>query len=315
MSKATGAVARDVFLNEILVEMSRNSHIVLLSADFGSPVIDSIKNSFSDRFMNVGIAEQNLINVAMGLACEGYIVFAYAIAPFISMRAFEQIRTNLSLHSTFKKLNINMLSVGAGISYDISGPSHHCIEDIALMRLLPAISLYSPSDIAQIPLMFQHCLSSPTPKYFRLDSKPLPSLYNSKTFHFENGFNELVKGNKILIATTGYMVKVAQEVALSLNNGSSEIGVIDVFRLKPINAESLRNIFMNYKHIITLEEGFVNAGGLDSLIGNIILDYTLPCRFDRFGFSKYLFNSGGREHLHALANIDAQSLKKFISEL
>ena len=107
---------RDALLERIWKSMGSDQKIFFLSADFGSPVLDKIRADFPDRFINVGVAEQNLINVAAGLALEGYKVFAYAIAPFITMRCCEQIRVNLALLSSVRKMNVNLIGVGAGYS-------------------------------------------------------------------------------------------------------------------------------------------------------------------------------------------------------
>jgi len=117
--------------------MEQDSSIFFISADFGSPVLDDIRADYPDRFVNVGIAEQNLINVTAGLALEGFKVFAYAIAPFITMRCFEQLRVNLALLSEVREINVNLIGVGAGYSYVVSGPTHQCYEDITLIRSLP----------------------------------------------------------------------------------------------------------------------------------------------------------------------------------
>ena len=106
--------------------MKTDEIIFFVSADFGSPVLDDIRADFPDRFLNVGIAEQNLINVSAGLALEGFTVFAYAIAPFITMRCFEQLRVNLALLSEVRDMNVNLIGVGAGYSYVVSGPTHQC---------------------------------------------------------------------------------------------------------------------------------------------------------------------------------------------
>ena len=125
---------RDVFLRKIHSSMEQDSSIFFISADFGSPVLDDIRADYPDRFVNVGIAEQNLINVTAGLALEGFKVFAYAIAPFITMRCFEQLRVNLALLSEVREINVNLIGVGAGYSYVVSGPTHQCYEDITLIR-------------------------------------------------------------------------------------------------------------------------------------------------------------------------------------
>ena len=128
---------RDALLRRIHGAMEADQSIFFVSADFGSPVLDRIRADYPERFVNVGIAEQNLINVSAGLALEGYKVFAYAIAPFITMRCFEQIRVSLALLSEVRPMNVNLIGVGAGYSYVVSGPTHQCYEDITLMRGCP----------------------------------------------------------------------------------------------------------------------------------------------------------------------------------
>ena len=128
---------RDSFLRQILARMEKDDRVFFVSADFGSPVLDHIRENYPDRFINVGVAEQNLINVSAGLAIEGFKVFAYAIAPFITMRCFEQLRVNLALLSEVRTMNVNLIGVGAGYSYVVSGPTHQCYEDLSLVRSLP----------------------------------------------------------------------------------------------------------------------------------------------------------------------------------
>src|SRR4030043_1505192 len=113
--KDTKKIMRDVFIEQIYNRMVKDDNLFFVSADFGSPKLDNLREKFKDRFINVGIAEQNLINISTGLALEGYIVYAYAIAPFLTMRAYEQIR-NLSLLSQIKEVNLNLIGVGIGLS-------------------------------------------------------------------------------------------------------------------------------------------------------------------------------------------------------
>src|SRR3989338_2946784 len=137
---------RDAFIEQIYNKMRHMDDIFFLTADFGAPSLDKIRCEFKDRFINVGIAEQNLINVATGLALEGYKVYAYAIAPFITMRCYEQIRVNLAVLSQIRPMCVNIIGVGAGFSYDMSGPTHHCLEDLSIMGTLPNVTVFSPSD-------------------------------------------------------------------------------------------------------------------------------------------------------------------------
>jgi transketolase len=144
--KSESKIMREVLIEGIYQRMEQDQSLFFVTADFGSPKLDALREQFKDRFINVGIAEQNLINISTGLALEGFTVYAYAIAPFLTMRAYEQIRVNLSLHAQLKEINVNLIGVGAGLSYDVSGPTHHCLEDITIMRSLPNMTLFSPSD-------------------------------------------------------------------------------------------------------------------------------------------------------------------------
>jgi len=307
---------RDVFIEGIYNRMHKDSTLFFISADFGSPKLDMLREEFKDRFINVGIAEQNLINISTGLALEGFTVYAYAIAPFLTMRAYEQIRVNLSLHAQLKEVNVNLIGVGAGLSYDVSGPTHHCLEDITIMRSLPNMTLFSPSDWKLTEKFVDYSIRMKKPKYLRLDGKPLPQIYDSiEDSEFQNGFKELVKGEKICLVSTGYMSHKALRVANLLNEHQIRVGVIDLFMLKPLNEELFSESISPYDYVITLEEAFINKGGLDSLVASVIDRKNAKVRLKRMGFEDaYVFDMGSREHLHKLNHLDEKSIIKNIEE-
>lgn len=308
---------RDVFIEQIYHRMHEDHDIFFLSADFGSPKLDNIREEFKDRFINVGIAEQNLINVATGLALEGYTVYAYAIAPFLIMRAYEQIRVNLSLHAQLKEINVNLIGVGAGLSYDVSGPTHHCLEDISIMRTLPNITLFSPSDWVLAQKFVDYSIRVKKPKYIRFDGKPLAQIYeNIDDVTLENGFCEIKKGSEICLVSTGYMTHKAMNVANKLAEDNISVGVIDVFLLKPMNEELLFKAIKKYKSIITLEEGFINKGGLDSLVSCVVGSKNTNIRLKRMGFEDaFVFDIGSRDYLHKLNKLDEDSIIKNIKKM
>lgn len=309
---------RDVFIEEIYRRMHEDDNIIFLSADFGSPKIDDLKKDFKDRFINVGIAEQNLINVSTGLALEGYTVYAYAIAPFITMRAYEQIRINISLYSQLKDMNINIIGVGTGLSYDVTGPTHHCLEDISIMMTLPNITIFSPSDWVLSQKFVDYSIKIKRPKYIRFDGKFLPQIYEKEDIMLEKGFYEIKKGKDVCLISTGYMTHKAIDMANTFSEDSINIGIVDIFLLKPLNENLFFDTIKRYKWVITLEEAFINKGGLDSLISSILdrNDIKNSIRLKRIGFKdKYIFDIGDRDYLHKLYGLDNDNIVKIIKKI
>lgn len=310
---------RDVFIEELCSRMEEDRSIFFVCADFGSPKLDRLRSLFKDRFINVGIAEQNLINVSTGLALEGFNVYAYAIAPFLTMRAYEQIRIDLSLQAQLKEINVNLVGVGAGLSYDVSGPTHHCLEDIAIMRVLPNIEVFSPSDWVLAKKFVDYSIKVKKPKYLRFDGKPLAPIYiNSEDVKIENQFSKLRRGEKICLVSTGFMTHRALCVCDRLKQENISIGVVDVFLLKPLNEDTLFNVLKDYQYIITLEEGFLYKGGLGSMVSEMLTNRNSQVRLKTMGFSDtYVFEIGNRAYLHKLNNIDEESIilniKKILS--
>ncbi len=314
---STKKTMRDVFIEGIYNRMQHDRTLFFLTADFGSPKLDKIRADYPDRFLNVGIAEQNLINVAAGLALEGFTVYAYAIAPFLIMRAYEQIRNNLSLLSHTHQVNVNLFGVGGGLSYDVSGPTHHCLEDISIMRTLPNITIFSPSDWVLAEQFIDFSIDTKTPKYMRFDGKPSVNIYDpQKKIDLKAGFIELVQGENICIVSTGFMTRTALKAIETLVEENINPGLIDVFLVKPLSADILYNCIKKYKYVVTIEEGFTNKAGLDSIIANILCAQKSDIVLEKMGFGDaYVFDIGSREYLHALYGLDEKGIAKKIIKI
>jgi len=305
---------RDIFIEAVWKQMQKDRMIFFLCGDFGAVSLDNIRRDFCDRFINTGIAEQNLINVAVGLALEKYTVYAYGIAPFLTMRPYEQIR-NLSIIAQVKELNVNLIGVGAGLSYDLSGPSHHCYEDISIMRLLPNIEVFSPSDLVLTEKFADIAVACKYPKYIRLDGKPVSRVY-PENISIKKGFCELKTGSDICLVSTGYMTGVSLEVSEELSCAGVDIGLVDIFTMKRLNKNNLFSVLKNYRWIITLEEGFIGSGGLDGLIADLLSEKDSLIRLKKLGFKKgYVFENGDRLQLHRMNKIDGKSIKKIVEKL
>lgn len=298
---------RDAFFINLYEEMDKNENIYLVTADFGAPMLDKIRESFNKRAINVGIAEQNAINIAAGLALEGKCVYVYGIAPFISMRPFEQLRINLSALSSLRNINVNIISVGAGVSYSISGPTHHCLEDLSLIRTLPNFEIFSPSDSELVNRYFKHTIEIKMPKYLRFDATALLNL-EYDAYDINDGFRvKKAKKSNIAIISTGYMSQKAYEISKEY-----DIELIDIYSINSNQNDKLIEYINKYEHIITLEEGFINCGGLDSYINFYIKNKNII----NLGFAKkYTFDIGDREFIHSLNHIGFKDIKDILNSL
>ena len=306
---------RDALIEKIYYKMYDDEMIFFLSDDMGAPILDNLRRDFKDRFINVGIAEQNLINIATGLGLEGYTVYTYGIAPFY-LRAYEQIRINLALSSQIRKINVNMIGVGTGVSYDVSGPTHHCLEDSIIMRTLPNIDVFSPCDAYTVTKFIEYSINTKRPKYIRLDGKPLSRIYKEETeFNWKKGFNEIFKGKNNCIISSGYMTHVALKIINELKKEIGDVGLIDVFMLKPLNKKLIYQAIKKYKRLVTLEEAFVGKGGLDTIILNILNERDADIKFKNFGFKdEYIFKYGDRDYLYRQHGFDEKTMINILRE-
>ena len=296
MMQTSAKPMRDVLISRIHERMSGNNDVVFLSADMGAPSLDAVREEFTDRFINVGIAEQNLINVAAGMAMEGVEVFTYAIAPFY-LRAYEQIRINLALPAQLRPMNVCMLAMGAGMSYDVSGPTHHCLEDISAMRALANLVTVSPSDWVMARAVADMAVHNARPKYLRLDGKNIAQIYDSASdIDFCRGFTELRRGDRCVIVATGVMVHRALHIAEEFGD---DIGVVDAFMLDSCDEAALAEVLSRYQSVTTLEEAFVGRGGLDSLVAVVLGGLAKPVKLRRMGMpNQFNFHPATRFDLH-----------------
>ncbi|MDA9265622.1 transketolase [bacterium] len=303
-SKVEGAppmAMRDALLEKIYRGMRDDNEIFFISADFGSPVLDKIRNDFPERFINVGIAEQNLINISSGLALEGFKVFAYAIAPFITMRCYEQIRVNLALMMQVRPINVNLIGVGAGYSYVVSGPTHQCYEDLTIIGALPNVQILSPSDHPTAASLFSNCVKDHGIRYIRLDAQVLPAIDCDAAG--SNGFRIVEDAGDLAIVATGYCTHSAMKIRLELEKSDISCSVVDLFDFDAINRPGLAEYLAKKSHVISLEEGFEDAGGLDTKIRKLCSNFP-DTRFLGLGVSNgYNFELGTREELHEAAGI------------
>jgi len=299
---------RDIFIKILQNCAIKDKKIMLISNDQGAPALDDFKKKLPKQFINAGISEQNIIGVAGGFAKEGYNCFVYSIASFILYRAFEQIKIDLCS----MKLPVKIIGVGSGYSYAVDGPTHHATEDIGILNLLPNMQIYCPSDGYLTARIARSLISIKEPAYLRLDRELCPQIYKKKILkNFSKGFCELAKGEAVCIISTGKMVSRAMEISCELSQYS--IGVVDLYKIKPLNYEII-SIFKKYKTIFCLEE-HNEVGGVGSILLNFINKSSLSnkIKFVKLGLKKeYIFGYGTRDFLHKKHFINKEKIKEII---
>lgn len=300
---------RDAFFDALYDIVKHERNTVLISADMGAPSLDKFRRDLSSQFINVGIAEENMATIAAGLALSGKKVFIYAIMPFVTSRCYEMLKVDLSLMN----LSVTAVGVGAGFSYEDSGPTHHATEDITIMRVLPNMTILNPSDCVMAAKCAELACQIPGPSYVRLDRQVLPIIYPSLSAQtFTEGVTTLKTGEDVGIIATGNMVHNALKIAEKLESHGVHAGVVDLYRLKPVNTALLLTALAMSKKIVTLEEHLLE-GGMGSAVAEILVDHGKSIPLKRFGIpGKYLYAYGGREHIQAVCGIDVESVTQAI---
>lgn len=309
---------RDSFLQAMKERMAAEKDIFFLTADFGSPVLDGVRKDFPDRFLNMGISEQNTVNVATGLALEGFRVVAYAIAPFITMRCLEQIRINLAILSQVRPMNVTLVGVGAGYSYEVSGPTHQALEDIALMRALPNMGVWSPADAATAAEMARQALGETGVRYLRLDSHPLPNLGDAPMAEdMKRGFRlGGSRGAAAAIVSTGYMSHLAAGVRDELEAGGIPVRAVDLMNLSSPDLAALEAELAPCCAILTMEEGFIGRGGMDGLLAMHLAPRLPKAKWAHAGLAPhYHFDIGPRDDLLAAQGLSRPALARRVIDL
>lgn len=294
-------------LVETLLELAENDErVFLLTADLGWSVLERFADAFPARFLNVGVAEQNMAGIATGLAQLGYIPYIYSIANFVSMRCYEQIRNGPILH----QLPVRVIGVGGGYAYGHAGPSHHALEDLAIFRIHRGMTVIAPADPAQTRAALQATHSLPGPVYFRVgkgNNPNVPGLHG----RFALGIPELiVPGADLLFLTTGAIVTEVVRAAEILARTNISAAVAVLAHLQFTASSDLIKLLASYRAVITVEEG-VATGGLGSLVAETIVQYRLPCSLNIRAINEpFLDRSGSPSFLMAQSGLGAVELAK-----
>ena len=297
---------RDIFFDNIKLKFKKNNKIFILTND--ADVFSLKKSRNHKRFIDVGVSEQNLINVASGLSKSKKISIIYGFCTFLTFRCYEQIKFNIASH----KLECKIIGVGPGFSFSNDGPTHHAIQDIMLMYLIPEMEIINISDNLLANTVSKKLLSIKGPLYVRLDKGNL-NYIEDISYNLKKGFEFIYKNKNSnnLIITTGYFCKNSVELAKNLKNTD----VINFFRFKNFNKKLFLKKVLKYQKIIVYDENTL-FGGISPIIDSLIriskkkvnIDYLTVPNLQLFKYSQ------SRERIHKILKISYDNLKNKITK-
>lgn len=284
-----------------------NPDIFLLTADLGK-FFESFQEKFPKRFINCGVAEQNMIGVAAGLALSGKNVYCYSIIPFLIMKTLENIRIDICCQN----LNIKLLGAGGGLVYGVEGTTHQAIEDIAIMRALPNMTVVAPGDLLETKVLAKESVNYPGPLYIRFGRDKAPQIHQTlPDLKIGRGI-VLNKGKNIALVTAGTLLFEAKKVVEKLAEKGLEITFVTMPTIKPIDKELLGDLAKTHKMIFTLED-HSEIGGLGSVINEVLTEINFRGKFKKIAlpdeYPKYI---GHPDYLYKCYGLDPQSLTNII---
>ncbi len=302
---------RNSFVKQTLLEMKRDKNIFFLTGDLGFNALEPIRDAFPDRFINAGIAEANMVGVASGLALMGKTVIVYSIASFLTLRCFEQIRTDVCYHN----LNVKFFGAGGGYNYPSHGVTHHTVEDLAIMRSLPNMKVMNPAYAWEAEGATREALRVKGPTYMRLGKSPTEHYEKSRwKFEIGKGF-EIKKGVDIVLISTGNILDVIVDSSKAIEKILGKtVSVISMPSIKPFNKKLILSKVKNAQAVFTFEE-HSTIGGLGGTISEFLMESKIrPKIFKIFGLpDRFVKDVGGRNFMLGKVGLDVKSITKNVT--
>ncbi len=295
---------RTAFIQTLCEAAEKDNRTWLLSGDLGYSVLELFAIRFPDRFINAGIAEQNMIGVAAGLALCGKIVFVYSIANFPLMRCLEQIRNDIC----YQSLNVKIVAIGGGLGYGTAGYTHHAVEDLAVMRSMPNLTIIAPGDPLETRWAAKAMAVHPGPVYLRLPKAGNHGMY-APNQRFSIGKAIVVRqGKDLTLISTGGMLEVASEAARQLALAGIDVRLLQMTTIKPVDCDAILAAASETGAIVTIEDHSV-IGGLGSAVAEVLAEHGAPIPFRRLGLSEELsLEHGSQDYLLQKAGLSVPAL-------
>lgn len=303
---------RNSVISRITEMAEKDSRIMLLVGDLGYNVVEGFRDKFPNRFINVGIAEQNMAAVAAGLALSGNMVFTYSIGNFATLRAMEQIRNDICYHHA----NVKILAVGCGFAYGDLGMTHHATEDIAMMRSLPNMTVYAPSDAKEAVACLEKMCKSDGPAYLRMARGREDDLHEK--IQIGDVFHPVCVcegAGDVIVLTCGTTLSEGIKLVCFLKEDGISAGVYSVPSIKPMDTEFISRISKSCRLIVTLEDHNIQ-GGFGSAVSEIASEVLgAKARILRIGLrDTFTEISGSQAYLREYYGINAERARERVRQ-
>lgn len=296
---------RNAFAEEITRLGADDPRVVLLSGDIGNKLFDRFREKAPDRFLNCGVAEGNMMGVAAGMALSGLRPVVYTITPFTTTRCYEQVRVDVCYH----RVPVVIVGTGAGLSYAELGPTHHSCEDLAIMRVLPEMTVFAPCDAVELRLGLRAALAHDGPVYMRIGKKGEPVVHAAEPAFALGRAITVRPGDTVCLISTGNIMPVALEAARVLAKEGVSARVESFHTIKPLDGERLQEVFARCAVVATLEE-HGRAGGLGGSVAEWLAEAApVRARLLRFGTSdEFMHEIGSQDYARRRFGLDADTI-------
>ena len=305
-------IANRQVICDTLMELAKDDKdiYVLTSDSRGSASMTNFANEYPKQFVEVGIAEQNLVGIAARLATTGKKCFAASPACFLTMRSIEQVKVDVAYSNT----NVKLIGISGGVSYGALGMSHHSLQDIAVMRAIPNMDIFLPADRFETEKLVRELVKYDKPAYIRIGRNPVGDVYESTDFEFEIGkANVMREGKDITIIATGETVKPAIEASDELKELGIKCRVLNMHTIKPLDEEAIIKAAKETGHIITVEEHSI-YGGLGAAVSEVVVQ-NAPVPMKIVGIKDEAAITGTSKEIFNYYGLSKENLVKLAKEL
>ena len=302
---------RDAFARELYEIMAKDPDVLLLMGDIGYKVFDQIAENRPKQLFNMGVAEANMIGTCAGLALSGKKPFAYTIIPFLTMRAFEQIRVDIAI----QKQPVKIVGVGGGLAYGNQGPTHHSLEDVAILRAVPNMTVIVPCDPIESKKATRAAYEYDGPVYIRLGRNGEPKLH-PENYQFKIGKAvEMRPGKDATIVSSGPITKIALDAAEALAKKGIQARVLNIHTIKPFDTEAVVKAARETRVMVSVEEHNI-IGGLGSAVSEALAESRAGIPFKRFGIRDNICYGVGSQDYHLRRNgVSIESISQTVAQL